>query len=210
MKTTLTYFCWLCLVLGVAGNAVSGQEASSKETQFVVMPRDIGQVLVVAEPESPLEFVETKLLLNLSSRLWAPSFRLRNCGTKPIRAFTVAAAGAGERSWKADSPAKYLIPGQIMALNGDGRDDEIVPLTEELRNRLGLRGPMKGITALLVVSAEYADGSHFQEGGYEELTDYLDTVRGILSDPRFKRREESSPSGNSPRTSQIRQRQRHH
>lgn len=212
MKNTLTYLCWLCLVFGAVGNIAKGQGTDSSEgRQFVVMPRDIGLPLVVVQPESPLEFVDTQLLFSVSSRLWVPSFRLRDCGTRPLRAFTVASAGGGERGWKADSPAKYLMPGQIMALNGDGKDDEIVPLTEELRNRLGLRGPMKGIIALVVVSAEYADGSHFQEGGYEELTEYLDTVRGILSDPHFKRPpSESSPSGNSPRTSQIRQRQRHH
>lgn len=206
MKTTLTYFCWLCLLFAIAGGSANGQESDSKEgRQFVVMPRDIGLPLVVVQPESPLEFVDTQLLLSVSSRLWVPSFRLRNCGTKPIPAFTVAAAGTGEWGWKADGPAKYLMPGQLMTLNGDGRDDEIVPLTEALRNKLGLRGPMKGIIALLVVSVEYGDGSHFQENGYEELTVYLDTVRGILSDPHFKRPQpDSSPGGTSPRPSQPR------
>ena len=48
MKNALMYFCWLCLLFGVAGGSASGQESDRKEGhQFVVMPRDIGLPLVV-------------------------------------------------------------------------------------------------------------------------------------------------------------------
>lgn len=184
MKTILTYFCWFCLVLGVVGGIADGQQTGSKQSHdFVVMPRDVGLPVVVVQPGSPLEFVETQLLLNVGSRLWTPSFRLRNCGTKPIREFTVAAAGTGEWGWKAEDANQYLMPGQTLTLNEDTRD-QIVTLTDRLRDKLELRGPMKGIVALVVIEAEYADGSRFQESGYESLSDYLETVRGVLRYPQ--------------------------
>jgi hypothetical protein len=31
MKTTLTYFCWLCLLFGIAGGSANAQESDSKE-----------------------------------------------------------------------------------------------------------------------------------------------------------------------------------
>lgn len=186
MKTTLTYFCWLCLVLGVAAGIAEGQESGSKQSQeFVVMPRDVGLPLIVVQPGSPLEFVEVQLLLNVGNRHWTPSFRFRNCGTKPLRAFTVAAAGTGEWGWKAEDANQYLMPGQTLTLNENSRD-QIVTLTDELRDKLGLRGPMQGIMALVVIDAEYADGSRFQESGYEPFSDYLETVRSVLRYPQRK------------------------
>jgi hypothetical protein len=84
------------------------------------------------------------------------------------------------------------MPGHIMTLNDD-ESDEIVPLTESLREKLRLSGPMKGIMVLLVVSVQYADGSGFQESGYEALAEYLFSVSGVLNDPRAKQTGSSSP-----------------
>jgi hypothetical protein len=193
MKTLISCVCSLSLLFALSANNANSQEKSPKEEhQFVVMPRDLGLPLILVQPESPLEFLETQLLVNVSSGHWIPSFRIRNCGTKPIRAFTIAFAGSGERGWKADAPQQDLMPGKAMALAEDSKD-EIVPLTEALRDRLNLRGPMQGIVVLLVVDVEYEDGSHFQESGYEALGDYLHTVRGLLMDPRFKRPASYSP-----------------
>lgn len=184
MKTTLTYFCLLSVVLSVAAGIAEGQDSGSKQShEFVVMPRDVGLPLIVVQPGSPLEFVEAQLLLNLGTRLWTPSFRLRNCGTKPLRAFTVAAAGTGEWGWKAQDANQYLMPGQTLTLEEDNRD-QIVTLTDGLRDKLGLRGPLKGLVALVVIDAEYADGARFHESGYEPLSDYLETVRGVLRYPQ--------------------------
>jgi len=193
MKNTLTYCFLLCVVFGITRNNASGQEAPGKaKHQFVVMPRDVGLPVVVVQPESPLEFVETHLLVNVDTGLWIPSFRLRNRGTKPIRAFTIGFAGSDERGWKADNANQYFMPGHILTLNDD-ESDEIVPLTESLRGRLRLSGPMKGIMVLLVVSVQYADGSGFQESGYEALGEYLFSVSGVLNDPRVKQTGSSSP-----------------
>jgi hypothetical protein len=158
-----------------------GQNSDSKERhQYVVAPRDLALSVIVAQPGSPLNFVETQTLMNVGTRVWTPSFRLRNHGTKPIRALTVAAAGSDEWTWTATNSSDYFMPGQIKAIEENNRD-EIVPLTDALRDKLKLNGPMRGIMVLLVVSVEYVDGSVFKETGYESLGDYLHIVRGTLS-----------------------------
>jgi hypothetical protein len=74
--------------------------------------------------------------------LWRTDFKLRNRGKKPIRAYMVAAIGLSEWEWKSPNSAHYIMPGQVAALPGE--EGEEVPLTEDLRDKLKLRGPMKG------------------------------------------------------------------
>jgi hypothetical protein len=47
------------------------------------------------------------------------------------------------------------MPGETV----NGANDEIVPLTDELRDKLQLRGPMKAVVVLIVESVKFADGS---------------------------------------------------
>jgi len=182
----------IVLVVCAAANHASGQDRAINPNelhQFVVMPRDLGLPLLVAQPEAPLEFVETRLLVNVGSGNWVPSFRIRNRGTKPIVAFTVASAYGDEWGWKAQGSDNYLMPGRITSLEEDSRD-EIVPLTETLQDRLKLRGSMKGIIALLVVRVQYVDGSEFRESGYDALGKFFYTMHGALSDRHFWSRKQ--------------------
>lgn len=176
------YLVVLLFAFGAESKTACGQQNSepTAQHQWVVAPRDLALPLIVAQPDSPLDFVETQALINVGTGRWLPGFRLRNHGTKPIRSFTVASAGTNEWSWTATISSDYFLPGQIKAIEGDNRD-EIVPLTDGLRERLKLNGPMKGIMVLLVVSVEYADGSSFQEKGYEALDYYLNIVRSTVS-----------------------------
>lgn len=191
MKNAICLFL-LLFVFGAGFITVCGQDSESKaQHQWVVAPRELALPVIVAQPESPLDFVDTQALINVGSRRWLPGFRLRNHGTKPIRSFTVASAGSNEWTWTATNSGDYFLPGQIKAIEGNSRN-EIVPLTDALRDELKLSGPMKGIMVLLVVSVQYVDGSVFKETGYESLEYYLDVVRGAVSDLRFK------PKSNSP------------
>ena len=175
------YLFALLFAFSAASKSACGQNSESKaQHQHVVAPRELALPVIVAQPESPLDFVDTQALINVGTRRWVPGFRLHNHGTKPIRTFTVASAGINEWTWTATNSSDYFLPGQIKAIEGSNRD-EIVPLTDALRDKLKLNGPMRGIMVLLVVSVEYVDGSVFKETGYESLGDYLDLVRGTLS-----------------------------
>jgi hypothetical protein len=166
---------FLCLWFACVVSTVSAQQASyQEEHRFVMVPRDQGMYLIAPQPDSPLKFEDVKLLANMRG-LWLPSFRLRNGGSKPIRAFTVAAAGSGEWSWEAPNPEQYVMPGQFAPLFEDSKDQIVLP-TEELRNKLKLRGSMKGVLVLVVVRVDYADGTKFREEAYEELRYYFEKI----------------------------------
>lgn len=164
-------------------NTGYSQESNSQERhRFVVIPSDQGLALIVPQPECPLKFEDTKLLANMKG-VWIPEFKLRNQGTKPIRGFTVAAPGNGEWGWQAPDSLHYVMPGEIASL-GEDSNDEIVPLTETLREKLNLRGPMKGFLALMVVQVEFADGSTFRERGFDALKEYFEKL--YLENPKEK------------------------
>lgn len=156
----------LCAAVGVAGR----QAAPAEDRRVVALPPDQAMLLVAQQPDSPLAFEDARLLMNMSG-VWLKSFGLRNRGTKPIRAYTVAAVGVDEWSWKAADANHLLMPGQAAPRGAEGL--EIVPLTDELRARLKLTGPLKGVVALTVVRAEFADGTTFEDKSYEARRDFF-------------------------------------
>jgi hypothetical protein len=147
------------------------------ENRFVVIPRDQGLILVVSQPDCPLKFEDVELLSDMRG-VWVKSFKLRNQGTKPISAYTVAAIWSNEWGWEAPDSARYIMPGQTAKPLGPENKVEIVPLTKSLREKLKLEGPMKGIVALIVVRVKYADGSAFEEKGYESQLEYFGKLYG--------------------------------
>jgi hypothetical protein len=172
MKTIL-----MCIVCLCAFSLARGQQGDTEEKHsFAIVPSDQGLLVIVNQPESPLEFVNPKLLADTRSRPWSPDFTLRNRGTKPIRAYTVAVIGLSEWGWKAQDSDHYVMPGQVAPPLGKGEEGELVPLTEELRDKLKLRGPMKGIMALTIVRVEYGDGTVFEDKGYEAQREYFEKL----------------------------------
>lgn len=175
-------YIFLCLLCACIVITASGQQRDSQDDhRFVVMPSDQGLLLIASQPDCPLKVEDAKLLVNMRG-LEVNSFELRNRGAKPIRAYTIAAIGTSEWGWEASDPAHYIMPGQTAPPLGpqDSRD-KIVPLTKELREKLKLQGPMKGIQALIVVRVEYADGSVFEEKGYESQQEYFQKLYGVTS-----------------------------
>lgn len=172
-------YIFLCLLCACIVITASGQQRESQDDhQFVIMPRDQGLLLIASQPDCPLKFEDAILLINMGG-LWVNSFELRNQGTKPIRAYTVATIGTSEWGWEASDPAHYIMPGQTAPpfVAQDSRD-KIVPLTKGLREKLKLQGPMKGIQALIVVRVEYADGTVFEEKRYDSQQEYFQKLYG--------------------------------
>jgi hypothetical protein len=173
----------IIFLLYVSALGVVTAQQDNPKRRFVVLPPEQGMLVVASQPNSPLEFIDPKLLVDVKgpSGLWVKSFGMRNRGTKPIRSYTVAAADQGEWRWEAPDVSHYIMPGQTAPpLIEDGKN-EIVPLTDQLRESLKLHGPMKGIVALIVVQVEYADGSAFQERAYGALNEYFERVYAAAS-----------------------------
>jgi hypothetical protein len=111
------------------------------------------------------------------------SYRIRNRGSKPIRSFTIAGLTSGgtgfKWGWGGSPTERVLMPGEFVP--SDVQEVEILPLTKEMRKMQKLEGPFEGVSILLVVSVEYADGSRFNdEAASNALEHYFDKVAGKM------------------------------
>lgn len=72
------------------------------------------------------------------------------------------------------------MPGKLVPLGG-ADDYEVVPLTEELRDKLKLRGPARaGIVTYIVVKVRFADGTTYDaEPMSEALRAYTVKLAGF-------------------------------
>jgi hypothetical protein len=181
MRHFISTLCFLCIWVV---STISGQPGAAQEKRrYVVLPSDQGLLAIANQPDCPLEFEGPKLLQRIGGG-WGQSFNIRNRGAKPIRAFTVGTSHGSEWGWKAADPAYLIMPGQKPKepkWSGDS-GDEIVPLTEELRDKLKLRGSMKGVVILMVVRVEYADDTVYDaEQAYKAMYEYFHRVDAGLS-----------------------------
>jgi hypothetical protein len=177
------YIAVLC-ILALSGTdilAQAGHQAGKKQ-QLVIEPSDSSLLLVASQPNCPLIIENPRRLLNVNLSWDARyEYQLRNRATKVISDFTLVAwtsfgtGGTLTPRWKLSN--ELLKPGQTIATSGVGREDEIVPLTDELRDRLKLRGPMKAIIVLMVEKVEFSDGSVYNdEGTSKSLLHYFESL----------------------------------
>lgn len=154
----------LCLVLWSFTSAVVAQHAVSEQNRrYVVVPPENFLLTVAAQPDCPLRIENAKFLMG-ADQGWAVSCQLRNQGTKPIRFLTLVAwttyGTGGTLSSAGRHGDKLIMPGQMLACNEDSKE-EIMPLTDDLRDKLKLRGSMKAVIVLMVESIKFADGSSY-------------------------------------------------
>lgn len=156
----------LCLVLWSLTSATIAQQANNEpKRRYVVAPPENFVLAIAAQPDSPLQIVNPKLLVGVDYG-WGVSCQLRNQGTKPIRFLTLVTrmsygAYATLRP-SGRSGDRLIMPGQTVPCDEDDTD-EIVPLTAALRDKLELRGPMKGVVVLMVESIKFADGTSYSD-----------------------------------------------
>jgi hypothetical protein len=147
----------------VSISIAKGQQGEEdKNFQYVVVPSDIVLLTIAHQPDCPLQFEQGKLLAGVAGGGGA-TYKLRNQGTKPIKGFTIAKLGVGAvgaSTWYLTD--EMVLPGQLVPLPENTRD-KIIPLTKELRQKLGLHGAMKGVVVLMVVRVEYADGTTYND-----------------------------------------------
>jgi hypothetical protein len=158
--------------------------------QFVKVPREVALPVVVFQPGSAMKFESIERLLSTGGG-GANIYQLRNIGTKPIRRYLVSymfVAGTGG-SWEWTGAAGDLIlPGQLAPFSEIA--SRVIPLTDALRDKLGLRSPMKTVIFYMVERVEFVDGSTYtDEFARSALKNYLDNV----ADKVYQ--NEQSPAG---------------
>lgn len=144
--------------------AVRGQQSEvQKQRRYVVVPSESVMLVIASQPDCPLKFDGAKLLLSADDNAWGASYELRNRGTKPIQTFSAVMwtsyGSGGTVGSRGRIGSNLIMPGETV----NGGNDEIVPLTKELRDSLKLRGPMKAIVVLMIENIKFADGSSYDD-----------------------------------------------
>ncbi len=166
----------------------SGQQDTRESKQrYVIPPAENFLLVVAAQPDSPIQFEDTQLIVSAVDSEWGLIGQVRNRGSKPIRHFTpviwVSWGTGGTLSgseWSSGKTTdKILMPGQIIKQNCKG---EIVRLTDELRDKLKLRGPMQAVAVLMVERVLFDDGSIYSdEQTSKALQKYFEKVAERLA-----------------------------
>jgi hypothetical protein len=148
---------------------------------YIEVPRESAVLVVAAQPNCPLEFENPMLLMGIEGRRLALKGSVRNRATKPISSFSFAlwnsVGGGWVDSWPRKITTEVVAPGQSLSLATEPVDD-VVSLTPELRQKLKLDGPMKGVLLAMIVEVKFVDGtSYSDESIFKALRDYLDNVQ---------------------------------
>lgn len=162
-----------CFVFACSTALVYGQQANPQEKQeFVIVPSEQALVTVASQPDCPLQFEDARLLA-LTDGGETVTYYVRNRGAKPIRAFTVGTTSS-IWEWPGKATGKLLMPGQRLP----EETDAVVPLTDALRDKLKLQGPMRSLTVLIVRRVEFADGSVYSgEKTFNALRTFLNEIQ---------------------------------
>ncbi len=140
--------------------AYGQQGKNQNQRRYVVAPSESLLLVIASQSDCPLKFEDAKLLISAKEDgAWGASYKLHNRGAIPIQSFTVVlwtsygSGGTVARPRRIEN--SLIMTGETVS----GGDDEIVPLTNELRDKLQLHGPMKALGVLMVESVKFSDGS---------------------------------------------------
>lgn len=166
---------FVCMAILLCGFTSNAQEPKQRTQEFVSVPREIVMPLVAVQPDCPLQFERVERLMNVDGG-GADIYRLLNRSSKPIASFNIAYlypnGNGGSRGWN-----RFLSPGEYTEDKIEGQTTRLRPLTDALKNKLDLRGPMKGFVIYFVESVEFADGSSYKdETTHKALRLYLEDL----------------------------------
>jgi hypothetical protein len=175
---------WLVLLIS-AVQFFGWQDVKRERQQCFIAPSEDVLIVITHQPDCPIEFVKAYCVGFLSGG-GIDVYRLRNRATKPIKGYTIAIINsdgpAGESSVMASQPAYYFRPGQTWPSSDVEQYLDIVPLTEELREKFKVRGEMRVVKIFMVVRVELADGSVYNaEPTYKSVAKFFDK-NGIYID----------------------------
>jgi hypothetical protein len=159
----------IIVFLFITSLAVSSSYSQQRQKRkYVAAPAENIFLAIASQPECPLKIENARMLLSIEGNRPIYQYRLINRGPRPIHYFTVVAWYSGGTGGTLSNPAPWdgritkrlLMPGHIAPDKRD-QDIEVVPLTAELRTKLGLSDSMKVVAVLLVDHVTFADASTY-------------------------------------------------
>jgi len=150
------------------------QSKPEREKVFLIPGDDIA-VVIACQPDCPIAFVNPRCFGFLQGGGGGQIYQIQNRGAKAIKGYTLAilnsSGGLTERTAK---PRRHLQPEETTPRSLDDWNLDIVPLTDQIREKLRVDGHLKGLTLFMIVSVEFADGSTYDaRSEYESLKTFL-------------------------------------
>lgn len=180
----MRYLITISCAVALASMTVGQVPGRTDRPQYVVAPPENILLSVASQPDCPLKIEAAQLLIAVEQKSPALyQYRLTNRGNKPIHYFTVVAwysngtggTLSGPAPWDGRITKRLLQPGLSVRSRSD--EVEIVPLTNELREKLNVRGPLRSLVVLLVDHVTFADGSTYDaEPASRSLREYFENL----------------------------------
>ena len=171
---------WFCLliVLFHLSTAV-GQKASVQDTQqVVIVPREHALLAIAYQPACPLQFEDVKFVAAIDGG-GGTSYNLRNRSSKTISGFKIWDSIGHTIAWNLARGGEPLYPGHLVPWGESGI--KVVPMTDSLVEKLGLKGPMQATVVLMVIRVDFADGTNWEdEAVYKATKAYKDDLQQKL------------------------------
>jgi hypothetical protein len=171
----ILFFALLCAV-----TAIQGQQQSHRNIQqYVFSPPENILLVVASQSDCPLLIENARLLINIDGKnppLY--QYRLRNRGAKPITSYTIAIWASSSTGWSRERTLnELLMPGQTFSPRDQDQIAKVIPLTDELRDKLKLGGPMKAVVVLMIENVRFTDGSAYNaQKTAQAMQDYFETI----------------------------------
>jgi hypothetical protein len=172
----------IAFILLISGSlAVFGQKNSdeAKNPQYARIPSEEVLVAIAAQPNCPVRIEEAEFLLNGEGHGYLIKYRARNMSTRQVTFFSVVAWNATGSGGTVGNPLftsnLVLSPGDTVDSQKEGKDYEVVPMSDAIREKLRPRNEMKTFYILLVDKVVFADGTTYEGKKLSEsLTSFLD------------------------------------
>lgn len=172
----------LLVLAGTAGIQAQPQ-AQPEENRYVVVPPEVAFLLIASQPGAPIGFKDMKLLVRIDNRRTALVGKIYNAGNKPIRYVNLMLGGSsgGVSTPGGPGPMSGAIRNELLMPGEEIQDDDppqIVPLTEELKQKLSLQGDKpKAFFVLMVNSVTFDVGTKYtDENTISSIRTYLEAL----------------------------------
>lgn len=154
------------------------QNVNKEKERGCIIPSDDLLVVIASQPNCPIEVVNAYWVGFIGGG-GLGFYQLRNRATKPIKSYAIAIIGSDggvtKYSSEASHPDYYFLPGETTPSSLEERNFDIVPITDQLREKIGLNGRMKAIKIFMVVQVEFGDGSKYDATSeYESLKTFFE------------------------------------
>lgn len=162
LRTCLAFIFLLSSSLVVLGQKNSPE---AKNAQYARVPSEEVLVTIASQPNCPVKIEEAEFFLKGEGHGYLIKYKARNVSAKQVNFFSVVAWNATGSGGTVGNPLftsnLILSPGETVDSKKEGKDYEVIPITDALQEKLQPRSEMKTFYILLVDKVVFSDGTTY-------------------------------------------------